>query len=84
MPSLEDTLHDEIDEQEGLGDEARAAVDEAKAHIVDLVDDLQDTQTAMAAVALLVEQQLADVSHKAIRQGYNSSLRRAQKLGDEG
>jgi division protein CdvB (Snf7/Vps24/ESCRT-III family) len=84
MTTLLDTLHDEIDEQEALAEEARGVVDEAKAHLLDLVDDLQDTEAALAAVAVLVEDGLADVTKRAVRSGYEAAKRRAQRLADEG
>ena len=83
MDALVNALHDEIDEQEGIAAEAKEAVEDVKRHIIDLVDDLQDTEQAMAGIALLAESKLADITKRAVRQGYESAKRRARRIEDE-
>lgn len=74
-------LHDEIDEQEALRDEARAVVEELRGEIFRLVEETGDEVDALQGVALLVEQRLDAITSKAVRRGYNAALKRAAALG---
>ena len=74
-------LHDEIDEQEALGEEARAIIDEVKAEIFRLVEETEDEVDALTELGMLVEQRLDALTSKAARMGYDSALRRGALRG---
>lgn len=77
---LANALHDEIDEQEALRDEAHAIVEELRGEIFRLVEQTGDELKALEELALLVEKRLDPLTTKAARRGYNAALKRAQTL----
>ena len=76
---LEERLHDEIDEQEDLRNEAASVVESVKPHLADLVNDIGDATEALEAIAVLVEAKLAGrdgLLRKSMRTGFAAAKRR--------
>lgn len=71
-------LHDEIDEQEQLGDEARAIVEDARKEIFRLVAETGDELDALTELGVIVEGRLDKLTSKAARMGYDAALRRGK------
>ena len=74
---LEAALHDEIDEEEALQEDARELVASMKPRLAKLVAQLDDDNDAMEALALLIEEALDGLTSRAVRLGYDSALRRS-------
>lgn len=70
IDKLRDALHDEIDEKEELGETARAVVAKHRERLLDLVDEYGDTMKALEAFAILAEDELDDMTTKAVQRGY--------------
>lgn len=77
---LSDALHDEIDAQEEIRDEAAGIVQDVKGKIRDLASSVEPDEL-FASIAEAVEERLIDLTTVAARRGYDAAKSRAKRFG---
>jgi hypothetical protein len=67
--SLTDTLHDMIDEQERLGEQAKLSVEEVRAQMLQIIENADSTEEGLELIAELVADSLAAITTEAVQSG---------------
>jgi len=74
--SLVTALHDEIDGEEDLHEKARKIVEAKAMKLVSVLDNVEDVEDGLAALAAAVEDELTDLTTEAVHFGRDTYLRR--------